>query len=182
MRTFTATTEGPNRLRLRELLQRYADEQWVADHLTDEQVAESMLDCFKRAVAQELELLDLGCQSRGDSRTALADLLKAADEWEFASDDDTLEFTREQIERGTQWAVFEPNDEPLWAEVRRVIGAFLRAMFHRDALKGSEPEEAYFVRVDRTTMSADDIENGRLIIHVGLVSSGGSIAATAGRN
>jgi len=57
MRTFTATTEGPNRLGLRELLQRYANEQWVADQMTPEQAAESVLDCFKRAVRQELELL-----------------------------------------------------------------------------------------------------------------------------
>jgi hypothetical protein len=57
---FTSTTEGTNRLGLRELLQRYADEQWVAVHLTPEQAAESVLDCFKRAVAGELELLDLG--------------------------------------------------------------------------------------------------------------------------
>jgi hypothetical protein len=59
MRTFTATTEGPNRLGLRELLQRYADEQWVANHMTDEQAAESVLDCFKRALGQELEMLEL---------------------------------------------------------------------------------------------------------------------------
>jgi hypothetical protein len=61
MRTFAATTEGPNRLELRELLRRYADEQWVAPHITPEQAAESVLDCFKRAVAGELELLDLKC-------------------------------------------------------------------------------------------------------------------------
>jgi hypothetical protein len=61
MRTFTATTEGQNRLGLRELLQRYADEQWVADHMTDQQAAEAVLDCFKRAVAGELELLELKC-------------------------------------------------------------------------------------------------------------------------
>ena len=61
LRTFTGTTEGPNRLGLRELLQRYADEQWVADHMTDEQDAGLVLDCFKRLVQQEQELLDLKC-------------------------------------------------------------------------------------------------------------------------
>ena len=61
MRHFVATTEGPNRLGLRELLQRYASEQWVAVHMTPEQAAESVLDCFKRAVRQELELLELKC-------------------------------------------------------------------------------------------------------------------------
>ena len=70
MRAFTATTEGPNRLGLRELLQRYADEQWVADHITDEQVAASMFVCFQRALRYELELLDLHC-SRGEQSTRL---------------------------------------------------------------------------------------------------------------
>jgi hypothetical protein len=63
VRRFTAKTEGRNRLSLRELLQRYADEQWVADHMTHHQAAESVLDCFKRAVASELELLDLKCRT-----------------------------------------------------------------------------------------------------------------------
>ena len=56
MRTFTATTEGQNRLRLRELLQRYADEQWVANHLTKEQAAAAVLSTFKAAVINELKL------------------------------------------------------------------------------------------------------------------------------
>jgi len=63
MRVFKAKTEGRNRLNLRELLQRYAEGQWVADHMTNCQAAESVLDCFKRAVASELELLDLNCRS-----------------------------------------------------------------------------------------------------------------------
>ena len=61
MRTFRATTEGQNRLGLRELLEHYAHEQWVADHMTPEQGTESVLDCFKRAVRKELELLELWC-------------------------------------------------------------------------------------------------------------------------
>jgi hypothetical protein len=62
MRNFVAATEGRNRFGLRELLQWYADEQWVADHLTPKQSAESVLDCFKRAVRQDLELLELECR------------------------------------------------------------------------------------------------------------------------
>jgi len=50
MRRFTVTTEGENRLGLRELCQHFADDEWVADHLTDEEAAESVLDRFKRAV------------------------------------------------------------------------------------------------------------------------------------
>jgi hypothetical protein len=63
MRHFTATREGQNRLGLRELLQLYANEQWVADHMTPEQAADAVLDMFKRAVAGELELLDLECRN-----------------------------------------------------------------------------------------------------------------------
>jgi hypothetical protein len=59
IRSFTATTDGTNRLGLCNLLQQYADQQWVAVHLTPEHAAESVLDCFKRAVAGELELLEL---------------------------------------------------------------------------------------------------------------------------
>jgi hypothetical protein len=61
MRYFIAETEGPNRLGLRELVQHYAAEPWVAAHMTPDQAAESVLDCFKRAVRQELELLELRC-------------------------------------------------------------------------------------------------------------------------
>jgi len=61
MRTFTATTEGQNRLGLRELLQRYADEQWVANHFTKEQAAAAVLSTFKAAVINELKLLELKC-------------------------------------------------------------------------------------------------------------------------
>lgn len=61
MRTLTAKTGGANRFGLRELLPSYANEQWVAVHLTTNQAAESVLDCFKRAMRGELELLDLEC-------------------------------------------------------------------------------------------------------------------------
>jgi hypothetical protein len=62
MRSFIAKTEGPNRLGLRDLLQRDAEKQWVAAHFTPEQAAASVLDCFKRAVVAELKLLDLECR------------------------------------------------------------------------------------------------------------------------
>ena len=62
MRTFHATTDGPNKLGLRELLERFAAEQWVAAHMTPEQAAASVLDVFKRQLAQKLELLGLECR------------------------------------------------------------------------------------------------------------------------
>ena len=68
MQAFTAKTAGPNRLGLRELLQRYADEQWVENHMTPTQVAAAVLDCFRRAVRQDLELLDLKCRGTPPAR------------------------------------------------------------------------------------------------------------------
>jgi phage tail sheath protein FI len=73
----------------------------------------------------------------------------------------------ESLLRGTQWAVFEPNDELLWAQLRLDVGAFLHGLFTQGAFQGSVPREAYFVRCDRETMTQDDIDNGRLIILVG---------------
>jgi predicted DNA-binding transcriptional regulator len=61
MRRFTVRTEGQNTLRPRELCQRYVDERWIAANLTPEQAAESILDEFKRAVRQELEMLEVEC-------------------------------------------------------------------------------------------------------------------------
>ena len=61
MKIFTVTTEGQNRLGLRELCERYVNDQWLAAHMTPEQAAESVLDQFKRAVLAELELLDVRC-------------------------------------------------------------------------------------------------------------------------
>ena len=68
MRTFTATTAGQNRLGFRELLQRYADEQWVANHLTKDQAADVVLRTFKAAVTNELKLLELKCRGTPPER------------------------------------------------------------------------------------------------------------------
>ena len=62
MRRFTAKTDGRNRLGLRELCEQYANDQWVAAHMTSEQAAESVLDCFRKAGMQELKLLELECR------------------------------------------------------------------------------------------------------------------------
>jgi phage tail sheath protein FI len=64
--------------------------------------------------------------------------------------------------------VFEPNDEPLWIRVRQTIGNFLLTVWRTGALQGTKPDEAFFVKCDRTTMTQDDIDNGRLICLVGI--------------
>ena len=77
-------------------------------------------------------------------------------------------FLEASLDRGTQFAVFEPNDERLWARVRQTITDFLTRVWRDGALMGTKPEEAFFVKCDRTTMTQDDIDNGRLIILIGV--------------
>lgn len=79
-----------------------------------------------------------------------------------------LIYLEHSISRGTRWAVFEANAEPLWARIRRDIGDFLRRAWRDGALQGRTEAEAYFVRCDRTTMTQDDVAQGRLICVVGV--------------
>jgi hypothetical protein len=73
----------------------------------------------------------------------------------------------ESLVRGTRWAVFEPNGEPLWAQIRLHVGAFMQSLFTQGAFQGNTPREAYFVKVDRETMTQNDIDLGILSIVVG---------------
>jgi phage tail sheath protein FI len=89
-------------------------------------------------------------------------------DWKYVNVRRLLIFIEKSIEIGLQWVVFEPNAEPLWARVRRTIGNFLTTVWRNGALEGTKPEEAYFVKCDRTTMTQTDIDNGRLIVIVGV--------------
>ncbi|MBC7909100.1 MAG: phage tail sheath family protein [Pyrinomonadaceae bacterium] len=89
-------------------------------------------------------------------------------DWKYVNVRRLFIYIEESIDQGTQWVVFEPNDEPLWQRVRRTVSAFLTNVWRDGALQGRKPEEAFFVRCDRTTMTQDDIDNGRLIILVGI--------------
>jgi phage tail sheath protein FI len=73
----------------------------------------------------------------------------------------------ESLYRGTKWAVFEPNDEPLWAQLRLNIGAFMQNLFRQGAFQGRTPREAYLVKCDRETTTQDDINRGIVNILVG---------------
>jgi phage tail sheath protein FI len=89
-------------------------------------------------------------------------------EWKYVNVRRLFLFIEESIDEGTQWVVFEPNDEPLWARVRRSVTNFLIGVHRSGALMGTTQEEAFFVKCDRTTMTQDDIDNGRLICYVGV--------------
>jgi hypothetical protein len=88
--------------------------------------------------------------------------------WKYVSVRRLFIFLEASIFRGTQWVVFEPNNERLWARVKQTITEFLRTQFRQGALLGATEEEAFFVRVDRSTMTDDDINNGRLIVVIGV--------------
>ena len=88
--------------------------------------------------------------------------------WKYINVRRLFIFVEESIDEGTQWVVFEPNDEPLWARVRATITNFLSSVWRSGALQGAKPDEAFFVKCDRTTMTQDDIDNGRLICVIGI--------------
>jgi phage tail sheath protein FI len=76
-------------------------------------------------------------------------------------------FIEESLYRGTQWVVFEPNDEPLWSSVRLSVGAFMNGLFRQGAFQGSTPREAYLVKCDKENNPQSDIDRGILNILVG---------------
>jgi phage tail sheath protein FI len=91
-------------------------------------------------------------------------------DWKYINVRRLFIFVEESIDEGTQWVVFEPNDEPLWARVRQSVTNFLTRVWRDGALQGATAEEAFFVKCDRTTMTQDDIDNGRLIMLVGIAA------------
>jgi phage tail sheath protein FI len=88
-------------------------------------------------------------------------------EWKYVPVRRMALFLEESLFRGTQWVVFEPNDEPLWSQIRLNVGAFMQSLFREGAFQGLTPREAYFVKCDRTTTTQDDINRGVVNIHVG---------------
>ena len=97
------------------------------------------------------------------ARTASSD-----PEWKYVNLRRYFAYLERSIDKGTQWAVFEPNGSQLWANVRRTIEDFLFNEWQMGALLGDKPEKAYFVRCDRSTMTQNDLDNGRLVCLIGV--------------
>jgi uncharacterized protein len=89
-------------------------------------------------------------------------------DWKYVNIRRLFIFLEHSIDRGLRWVIFEPNGVALWEIVRRAIDAFLLGVWKSGALIGQTVDEAYFVHCDRTTMSQDDIDNGRLVALVGV--------------
>jgi hypothetical protein len=94
-----------------------------------------------------------------------ADVL--ASDWKYVPVRRLTLFLEESLFRGTKWVVFEPNDEPLWAQIRLNVGAFMQDLFRKGAFQGSSPRDAYFVKCDGETTTQTDIDNGIVNINVG---------------
>ncbi|MFW6174939.1 MAG: phage tail sheath family protein [Chloroflexota bacterium] len=90
-----------------------------------------------------------------------------ASEWKYIPVRRLALFIEESLYRGLQWVVFEPNDEPLWAQIRLNVGAFMQRLFRQGAFEGATPREAYFVKCDADTTTATDRNLGIVNIHVG---------------
>ena len=92
---------------------------------------------------------------------------RLASEWKYIPVRRTALFIEESLYRGTQWVVFEPNDEPLWAQIRLNVGAFMHNLFRQGAFQGTTPRDAYFVKCDKETTTQNDINLGIVNVVVG---------------
>jgi phage tail sheath protein FI len=88
-------------------------------------------------------------------------------EWKYIPIRRLALFLEESLYRGTQWVVFEPNDEPLWAQIRLNVGAFMQGLFRQGAFQGSSARDAYFVKFDKETTTQADINLGIVNVVVG---------------
>ena len=112
-------------------------------------------------------LRDFTAQSRG-LRVYGARCITSDNEWIYINVRRLFIFLEHSLDIGTQWAVFEPNSPALWARLTQSVSAFLTSAWKSGALMGTTAADAFFVRCDQTTMTQDDIENGRLIMIVGV--------------
>jgi hypothetical protein len=112
-------------------------------------------------------LRDFTAQSRG-LRVYGARCITSDNEWKYINVRRLFIFIEHSLDIGTQWAVFEPNDDRLWARLTQSVSAFLTTLWGEGALMGQKASDAFFVRCDRTTMTQDDLDNGRLVMLVGI--------------
>ncbi len=97
-----------------------------------------------------------------------ARLASANPDWRYVHLRRTVDWIERSLARGLLWVVFEPNGEPLWANVCQTAGAFLGDCWRQGMLLGTTPGEAFFVRCDRSTMTQNDLDNGRLVVLMGV--------------
>ena len=125
------------------------------DDATVEALGQAAVNPIRRVPGRGIRVW--GARTRADTDT----------EWKYVNVRRFALFLERSIEEGLQWAVFEPNAEPLWAQVRAAVRPFLNVLFRQSPFPAARVQDALFVRCDRTTMTQDDIDSGRLVVHVG---------------
>jgi Bacteriophage tail sheath protein len=112
-------------------------------------------------------LRDFEAQGRG-LRVYGARCITSLTEWKYINVRRLFIFLERSLDQGLQWAVFEPNDQKLWNRLIQSVSAFLTSVWREGGLMGSKAEEAFFVKCGYDTMTQDDIDNGRLILLIGV--------------
>jgi uncharacterized protein len=112
-------------------------------------------------------LRDFTAQARG-LRVYGARCITSLTEWKYINVRRLFIFLEASLDQGLQWAVFEPNDQRLWNQLIQSVSAFLTTIWRQGGLMGAKAEEAFFVKCGYDTMSQDDIDNGRLILLIGV--------------
>jgi hypothetical protein len=107
------------------------------------------------------DVLVWGARTLANGTTAGAD-------WRYVPVRRLVLFIEQSLTEGLKWTVFSPNAAPLWAQVRQDVQTFLSGLFRQGAFQGVTPKEAYYVRCDASTMTQADLDNGRLVVQVGV--------------
>jgi phage tail sheath protein FI len=118
---------------------------------------------------------DAGASGNSDAATVVADspaarTLSTDVEWKYVNVRRYFTYLEDSIDTGLQFAVFEPNGPALWQNVRATVEDFLFNEWQSGALQGTRPEQAYFVKCDSSTMTQNDLDNGRLVLLVGVAT------------
>ena len=129
---------------------------------------ESVVDRGAQAVLNQEGVNVLRSFEGEGTRLWGARTMSSEPEWKYINIRRYLLYLERSLDEGTRWAVFEPNGESLWATVRQAATDFLDAQWREGSLMGRRPDDAYFVRCDRTTMTQDDLDHGRLVAVVGV--------------
>ena len=151
----TDNTRGVWKAPANETVRGALDLEFDIDHGTQEVLNPRGVNCIRRFPGRGIRIWG--------AQTLASDPL-----WKYVSVRRLFIFLESSIYRSTQWVVFEPNDDRLWARVKQTVTLFLRTQWREGALFGAKEEEAFIVNIGRETMTEDDILNGRLIIELGI--------------
>lgn len=152
----TDSTRGVHKAPANELIRGALDVTYRVTRSEQELLNPAGVNCIRWFVTEGIRVWG--------ARTVSAE----ASEWRYLNVRRLFNMIEESIARGTRWVVFEPNDRPLWQDIKRDVGAFLRVLWRDGALMGRTPQEAFFVQCDEETNPRESIDQGRVVILVGV--------------